>query len=69
VSSPLDRITAMIASHECENCESVEERVFTDSWTGMELCPTCLAGIINEVNMSPATDGPDNLKQLLDGDD
>jgi hypothetical protein len=49
----------------CDNCEGVEERVFTDSWTGKELCSMCLVGIINQVTMSPASEG-DNLLELLD---
>lgn len=52
----------------CESCDSREERVFTDSWMGLDLCPTCLAGVINQVTMSPATEG-DNLKALLDAAD
>ncbi len=50
--------------HTCDNCEVEEERVFTDSWTGLELCPTCLAEVINYVTLSPATD-VDNLKEEL----
>lgn len=49
---------------ECDNCGQVEERVFTDNWTGKELCIECLAPIINQVTMSPHTEG-DNLKRLL----
>lgn len=50
----------------CDNCEGVEERLFVDSWTGKELCLTCLAPIVNQITMSPASDG-DNLPELLDG--
>lgn len=51
---------------ECGACEALEERVFTDSWTGKELCATCLYEIIGDVTNSPASEG-DNLIQLLVG--
>lgn len=35
-----------------------------DSWTGMELCLMCLAPIIEQLTLSPATEG-DNLRHLL----
>ncbi|AIS73748.1 hypothetical protein SEA_PANAMAXUS_73 [Mycobacterium phage Panamaxus] len=50
---------------ECDNCDNAEERVFVDSWTGLELCNTCLAVVINDVTFSPYTEG-DNLKKLLE---
>lgn len=68
MSSTIDRIAALIANHDCSNCGATEERVFTDSYTGAELCLMCLAPIISEINASPATEGPDNLQQLLDGE-
>lgn len=49
---------------ECAACGALEERVFTDSWTGMELCTNCLSYVIDYVMNSPCSDG-DNLKQLL----
>lgn len=48
----------------CENCDAPEERVFTDSWTGLDLCLMCLMAVGNEVTMSPASEG-DNLRKLL----
>lgn len=52
--------------HECDGCGAPEERVFTDTWTGKELCPSCLHKIIGRVQMSPATDpAGDNLPELL----
>jgi hypothetical protein len=48
----------------CDNCDGLEERVFTDSWTGQELCIECLAPVINQITMSPQSD-KDNLKRLL----
>ena len=50
--------------HTSDNCEENEERVFTDSWTGLELCNTCLANVIERVTFSPYSD-EDNLKSLL----
>jgi hypothetical protein len=48
----------------CQACGSPEERVFTDSWTGTELCLMCLIEVANYVTMSPMSEG-DNLKQVL----
>lgn len=48
----------------CDNCQQPEERTFTDSWTGKELCIECLAPVINQITLSPAED-PDNLPRLL----
>jgi hypothetical protein len=50
--------------HNCDQCGASEERVFTDSWTGKELCAMCLSSIINQITMSPASEG-DNLPELL----
>lgn len=44
----------------CESCGAVEERVFEDSWTRLELCLLCVGGVIDQVTMSPASEG-DNL--------
>jgi hypothetical protein len=52
--------------HDCDHCQGTEERVFVDSWTGLELCAMCLREVINSVTMSPASEG-DNLKKLLRG--
>lgn len=51
----------------CDNCGAVEERVFRDSWTGVELCCCCVHDVIGDVTMSPASDG-DNLEKLLADD-
>lgn len=48
----------------CDHCEGTEERVFTDSWTGMDLCLTCLSDVAWQLTMSPASEG-DNLTDLL----
>jgi hypothetical protein len=50
--------------HNCEACETMVERAFTDNWTGRELCLDCLSEVVSEVNMSPSYDG-DNLLSLL----
>ena len=49
----------------CDNCGHSEERLFVDTWTGKELCVMCLAPIINQLALSPYSDGPDNLAKLL----
>ena len=48
----------------CEICENTEERTFTDSYTGLEMCLMCLAPIANNVTNSPATEG-DNIRTLI----
>lgn len=55
----------MILFEECSNCEALEERVFVDSWTGLELCLACLGPIVNQITNSPGSE-PDNLKKLLE---
>ena len=55
---------AIVFLRECDNCGMSEERLFTDTWTGKELCIDCLARIIGRLALSPATDG-DNLVRLL----
>lgn len=49
---------------ECSGCLALEERIFTDSWTGKEFCASCLGEIINYVTNSPCSEG-DNLFQLM----
>jgi len=53
---------------ECDNCAMREERVFRDSWTGKELCLSCLGPIVDRITSSPASEG-DNLLGLLDPED
>lgn len=48
----------------CDNCGASEERVFEDSWSGKELCLTCLIPIAPYLTNSPASEG-DNLEQVL----
>lgn len=50
--------------HRCNQCGNLEERTFTDSWTGKELCLTCLYPIIGKVSQAPQTES-DNLEDLL----
>jgi hypothetical protein len=54
----------MILLRECDNCGAAEERVFTDNWTGKELCLQCLSPIVRAITNSPASEG-DNLARLL----
>lgn len=53
---------------ECSACGSIEERVFTDSWTGTELCAQCLGYVIEYVTNSPASEGDNLIKLLVDND-
>jgi len=46
--------------HDCDWCKAEEERLFTDSWTGMELCLGCLYRVAYHVTNSPGSEG-DNL--------
>ena len=61
-------IPAILFLRDCEHCGRSEERVFVDSWTGKELCVECLAPIINQLALSPATEG-DNIDELLNEGD
>lgn len=45
---------------ECDWCKNYEERTFTDSWTGMELCCECVSRVAYYTTNSPASEG-DNL--------
>lgn len=54
----------LVFLEDCDGCLASEERVFTDSWTGKELCASCLSEIIDEVTNSPGTEG-DNLIRLM----
>ena len=58
----------MTLMRDCTNCGCPEERLFRDSYTGVDLCISCLAPIIGLINMTPS-EGGDNLKQLLMEDD
>lgn len=53
----------IILWRDCDWCQSTEERLFTDSWTGLELCLSCLS-IVDYITNSPASEG-DNLEALL----
>ena len=48
----------------CDACNSSETRLYTDSWTGLELCTDCLIAVLPSVTMSPEEDD-DNLKKEL----
>lgn len=49
---------------DCDSCGSSETRLFTDSWTGLELCIECLLKALPSVTMSPEEEG-DNLREEL----
>lgn len=55
-------------SRDCDYCGVPEERLFEDSYTGMNLCVSCLLPILPDLSLSPDTEG-DNLKELLDGEE
>jgi hypothetical protein len=55
---------AAISQEECECCGAVEERTFTDSWSGKILCIACIQAVANGLTNSPASEG-DNLDGLL----
>jgi len=52
---------------DCDNCEEPNTRLFTDTWTGKELCIECIAPIIDHITMSP--EEGDNLPKLLNESD
>lgn len=52
----------------CSACECLEERLFTDSWTGLSLCLACLLWVGEYVTNSPQSE-EDNLKRLLTDND
>lgn len=54
----------LIFLKECDNCLAIEERTFMDTWSGKELCLSCLGEIVNDLTNSPASEG-DNLNKLL----
>ena len=60
--------TRLLFLHDCDNCGYSEERVFTDSLTGTELCLPCLTQIAGQINLTPSESG-DNLEELLQGVD
>lgn len=55
---------AWLAFKNCDICGGLEERLFTDSWTGLGICLSCLYPVVGEIAMSPASEG-DNLRDLL----
>jgi hypothetical protein len=64
---------ALVLLKTCYACGLSCERVFTDSWTGLEVCPECLAQVINDVNLDCQTgarkdDFQDLLRAALDVD-
>lgn len=49
---------------ECTFCGSSETRLFTDSWSGQELCLECLSSVAAYVTMSPEEEGDNLVKEL-----
>ena len=56
---------AVLFYKDCDHCGSSEERIFTDSWTGKELCLSCLDVVARYVTNSPGSEG-DNLQDELE---
>lgn len=50
--------------NECDACLAYEERTFRDTWTGIELCLSCLGEVVNDTTNSPCSE-KDNLVKLL----
>lgn len=50
--------------HTCDACDMIEGRVFTDTWTGMDLCLSCLNDVAYTTTNSPEDEG-DNLRDEL----
>jgi hypothetical protein len=48
----------------CDACGGVEERIFTDSYTGKDICLMCLTEVAGRVTNSPESEG-DNLAEML----
>ena len=59
---------AWLSFKNCDVCGGLEERLFTDSWTGLEICLSCLYPVVGSIAMSPASEG-DNLRTLLEVED
>ena len=51
----------LVFLNECSWCKNLEERTFTDNWTGIELCLQCLGRVADYVTMSPGYE-EDNLE-------
>lgn len=53
-----------IVMHRCDACTISFHRVFTDSWTGKDLCPDCLSSIIADVD-AYVDDYDEDLVQMV----
>lgn len=58
----------LVLLHDCDVCGASEERVWTDSFTGMEVCQQCLHPAIGQITNSPHSER-DNIKDLLNVDE
>lgn len=63
--SALSRFMDAVTAKECDWCGDITNRSFTDSWTGQELCLTCVSKVAEHVTQSPHEEG-DNLKEELE---
>lgn len=48
----------------CDVCGQIEERLWVDTWTGLQACMGCLGPVIDRITNSPASEG-DNIEKLL----
>lgn len=64
-------LTYLIASHDCDVCDDSVTRVFTDSWSGREVCVSCLAeagndGRLMRLHMDPGcSEESDNIDGIF----
>jgi RNA polymerase subunit RPABC4/transcription elongation factor Spt4 len=56
-------MSGWVILRECGACRQSESRVFTDNWTGLSLCLTCLSEVAAHITMSP--EEGDNLEKVL----
>jgi hypothetical protein len=56
----------LLFTENCDICGGGHERVFRDTWTGIELCLMCLTqdNLLMRVTMSPASEGDNFVEQL-----
>lgn len=54
----------LIFRYDCAACGDSVQRIFTDSYTGTQLCLHCLQAVAPEITDSPATE-PDSLKSII----
>lgn len=56
-------LTAKWYLHECCVCHDHQERVYTDSWTGSQVCSVCLLPVLKDITRRPSRG--DNFRDLF----